>query len=47
MAIDIDETDRAEPLQLCLDVEQLVRGIFFTGPNAQAAQEVLVQRIRR
>ena len=45
MTVDIDETNRAQPLQLRLKIEQFVRRILFTWPDTETAQEVFMQRV--
>jgi hypothetical protein len=43
LAIDVDEPDRVEPIQLTLHIQQLVRRIFRTMFNSDCRQEFVVK----
>ena len=43
VTIDIDEADLAQPGQLRLDIQQLVRGILSFGGHSKSCQELVVQ----
>jgi hypothetical protein len=44
MAVDVGETNRAEPCQLCLQVEQLVRRVLLDRIHAERGEELRVKR---
>src|SRR5688572_11862808 len=43
MAVDVHEAELAQPCQLRLDVEQLVRRVIVFGRHVQGSQEGLMQ----
>jgi hypothetical protein len=42
MTIDVDKADLAQPAQLRLDIQQLVRGILFFGGYSKRCEELVV-----